>query len=111
MDTNHAIVILEGRNTILAASISAQQQEFDANTLAISQLKGTLTTQLESLADDQVQTFPVVRAIIADRDGAKAALEEANTAHKAAISALQTKLEAIKALVPPADSSTAVSAG
>ena len=60
MDTNTAILLLQGRVTLLTSLINASQQELDADNLAISQLQGTLKTQLTSLTPDQLASFPQV---------------------------------------------------
>ena len=68
MDTNQAILVLQGRVAILTASISAQQQELDADNLAISQLQGTLQTQLDNLTDNQIANLPQVQDLQAKVD-------------------------------------------
>ena len=67
-DTNQAITVLQGRVAFLTASISAQQQELDADNLSISQLQGTLQTQLNTLTDDQIAALPQVQDIQAKLD-------------------------------------------
>jgi len=68
MDTNQAILVLQGRVAILTASISAQQQELDVDNLAISQLQGTLKTQLDNLTDEQIAVLPQVQDLQAKVD-------------------------------------------
>jgi len=63
MDTNQSIKVLERRNSILAASINAQQLEVESNNMSISKLKDTLDTQLKSLTSEQLREFPEVVAI------------------------------------------------
>ena len=79
MDTNQAIAILQARVTLLTNNISAQQQELEANQTAISQLQGTLTTQLSKVTDEQVKAFPQVIALITEVSDKATAIEARDT--------------------------------
>jgi hypothetical protein len=63
MDTNTAINTLQGQAQILIASANVQNQLIEAFNIAISQLQGTLTTQLQSITDEQFATLPQTIAL------------------------------------------------
>lgn len=55
MDTQDAIATLQAMASTLTDEVKGSQAKLDAIGLAISQLSGTLTTQLTELEDTKVQ--------------------------------------------------------
>ena len=98
-DTNQAIAILQGRVTLLTALIDVSQQELDADNLAITQLKGTLQTQLTSLTPDQLASFPQV----ADLQAKVATLTQSNTDLTASNVDIQAKLDDVNSKLSEAN--------
>ncbi len=65
MDTTQAVATLQSMATTLQSNVTGYQAQLDAINLAISQLQGTLTTQLAALDAANAQLATLQAASVA----------------------------------------------
>ena len=106
MDTNQALNILQGQVEISTGIVNVQQNLIDALNLAITQLQGTLQTQLTSLTPDQLASFPQV----ADLQAKVATLTQSNTDLTASNVDIQAKLDDVNSKLSEANAPIATPA-
>lgn len=70
METNEALARLKGKQQIIVSNLNAMQLDSEALAVAISQLKGTLVTQLNSVTEEQK------KILVPELEVAKASIED-----------------------------------